>query len=266
MTVAKVHHLNCGTMAPPGHQFKRLLPARLVAHVLLVETADRLILVDTGFGTADVKQHAGRLSRPLAAALGARLDASECAVNQVSDLGHDPADVTDVVLTHMDLDHAGGLSDFPGARVHLSSAELHAATHPTLREKPRYVEAQWAHGPDWVSHDLDASGESWHGFTALSAIGDDVVMIALAGHTRGHTGVAVSTATGWLLHAGDAYFAAGDTAQPRQCPPGLKAFQRMMAVDNAKRRDNLARLSELRASGGATIFSAHDAQEFAALS
>ena len=37
----EVHHLNCGTMNMPG--------APLVCHVLLVETANALVLVDAGF-------------------------------------------------------------------------------------------------------------------------------------------------------------------------------------------------------------------------
>lgn len=36
----KVHHLNCGTMRPPG-------TPTLVCHVLLVETDNGLVLVDT---------------------------------------------------------------------------------------------------------------------------------------------------------------------------------------------------------------------------
>ena len=41
----KVHHLNCGTMHPYG------VPT-IVCHVLLVETDNGLVLVDTGYGVA----------------------------------------------------------------------------------------------------------------------------------------------------------------------------------------------------------------------
>ena len=78
------------------------------------------------------------------------------------------ADVTDVVLTPLDLDHAGGLSDFPTARVHVHEAELAAATAPTLREKARYLPVQWAHSPQWVTH--TTAGESWMGLSAVSAL------------------------------------------------------------------------------------------------
>ena len=54
-----VHHLNAGTMCPmsarlvngQGGLFKR---ARLVCHVLLLETEDGLVLVDTGLGLGDI--------------------------------------------------------------------------------------------------------------------------------------------------------------------------------------------------------------------
>jgi hypothetical protein len=51
----RVHHLDAGTMHPPGPD--------VVCHVLLVEGPDGLVLVDTGFGLADVAAPARRLGR-----------------------------------------------------------------------------------------------------------------------------------------------------------------------------------------------------------
>ncbi len=42
----KVHHLNCGTLYPFGC-------GEMVCHVLLVETGNGLVLIDTGFGPKD---------------------------------------------------------------------------------------------------------------------------------------------------------------------------------------------------------------------
>jgi glyoxylase-like metal-dependent hydrolase (beta-lactamase superfamily II) len=169
------------------------------------------------------------------------------------------------VLTHLDLDHAGGLPDFPQARVHLHRAELAAALTPRLRERQRYVSAQWAHGPYWQPHDAD--GEDWHGFSSVRAVGDDVLLVPLAGHTRGHSGVAVRRPSGgWFLHAGDAYFFHGDKDRPRTCPPGLRTFQALMQVDRAARLANLERLQELHATrDDVAVFSAHDRVEYLAL-
>jgi len=268
-----VRHLNCGTMRPLGALGGRLTPTSLVAHCLLVERAEGLLLVDTGFGTADLADPA-RLGRPFRAVVRPTLDPAETARAQVLALGHQVEDVTDVVLTHLDLDHAGGIADFPHARVHVLADELEAALRPSLRVRARYVAAQWSHGPRWERHRVpgEAAGDSWHGFGAVSVLetgGDEpVLLVPLPGHTRGHCGVAVPRpGGGWLLHAGDAYFSAGDLTRPVTTPPGLRAFQRLMAVDDRQRRDNLGRLRELVATStpDVTVFSAHDPVELADL-
>ncbi|MFC4061198.1 MBL fold metallo-hydrolase [Planomonospora corallina] len=246
----KVHHLNCGTMTPP------LMP-RMVAHCLLIETAHDLVLVDTGFALGEdrLEPFFLRTSRP-------RLDPAESAVRQVEGLGLDPGDVRHIVLTHLDPDHAGGLRDFPHARVHLHAAELAAATHPSggVAQRRRYLPAQWSHGPDWALY--DDAGDDLYGLRARPLDGlEGVALVPLAGHTRGHSGVAVDTGDGWLLHAGDAYWFHGEIFTPPHCPPALRLAQRFIAVDHARRLANLARLREL--PGRVRVFSAHDAAELA---
>ncbi|GAA3446986.1 MBL fold metallo-hydrolase [Planomonospora venezuelensis] len=246
----KAHHLNCGTMLPPASP-------RMVAHCLLLETGRDLVLVDTGFAVGEDTLDAGftRLVRPT-------LDPAEPALHQIRGLGLDPADVRHIVLTHLDPDHAGGLRDFPHARVHLHAAELAAATRPaSANERRRYRPAQWAHGPDWAAY--DDAGEDLFGLRARPLDGlEGIALVPLAGHTRGHSAVAVQTADGWLLHAGDAYYFHGELATPPRCPLVLRAAQRTVAVDHAGRLANLARLRELP-PGRIEVFSAHDAQELA---
>ena len=257
-------------MCPATARVPGLMPRELVAHCLLVEGAEGLTLVDTGFGLDDVADGGRRLGRTFTVLAGARLDRAQTAHEQVRALGHDPKDVRDVVLTHLDLDHAGGLSDFPWARVHVHASELRAARHPSRREQLRYVPAQWSHGPHWAEH--ATGGEDWFGFGAVHAVGDDVRLIPLHGHTRGHAGVVVRRpGGGWLLHAGDAYFHTGDKESPRTCPPGLRAYQAGLAVDGRQRTANLARLQELHrehgpaGTGEVTVFCAHDKAELDAL-
>jgi glyoxylase-like metal-dependent hydrolase (beta-lactamase superfamily II) len=267
--VTSIKHLNCVTMSPraPGG----MTPDRMVAHCLLVEGPNGLTLVDTGFGTADIAEK--RMGRVFIALMGAALDPAETAVAQVKAAGYTSDDVTDIVLTHMDLDHAGGLGDFPKAKVHVFADELAAArARKTLKEKERYIEAQWAHGPDWVEHKVE--GDSWLGFDSVKAVNDDVLLVPLRGHTRGHCGVAVKRPSGgWFLHAGDAYFNNGEKQTPPTCPSGLSMFQTMVQIDKKARHDNQDRLRSLHAEHGpesgasevVTIFSAHDAQEYDAL-
>ncbi len=254
----KVHHLNCATMRPA------LSPA-MVAHVLLVERDEGLLLVDTGFGTDDLADPR-RLPKPFHLLVRPVLDPGQTALAQVEALGFSVDDVTDIALTHMDLDHAGGLSDFPAAKVHLHRPEYDAITRPTFSEKQRYIGAQWAHGPKWELH--AERGDDWFGFPSVTALGDDVLLVPLLGHTRGHAGVAVKDGDGhWLLHAGDAFFDADQVQTPPSCNRSLAAFQVMMAVDNKLRRANTERLRELVASHSdeVTVFCAHDKAQYDAL-
>lgn len=254
----RIHHLNCATMRPA------LGPA-MVAHVLLLERPDGLALVDTGFGTDDLAQRR-RLGLPFLTTVRPVLDPAETALAQVKARGFAAADVTDIVLTHLDLDHAGGIGDFPQARVHVHAREHAAAMAPSAREKARYVSGQWAHGPRWTPH--TEGSDAWFGFPSVTALDDDVLIIPLPGHTRGHAGVAVRRDDGtWLLHAGDAFFHGGQLDVPPRCPASLTAFQRLMAVDNRRRLDNLARLQELARSrsGEVTIVCAHDQAQYDAL-
>jgi glyoxylase-like metal-dependent hydrolase (beta-lactamase superfamily II) len=267
----RAHHINCSTMCPAGAKliagegglFAR---ARLVCHCLVVEGPDGLVLIDTGIGTADMADPKRRLGGGFLAFAAPKLDQEETALAQIKKLGLSPNDVRHIVPTHLDLDHAGGLPDFPHATVHLHAKELAAAQErATLNERERYKPAQWAHGPKWKTY--QESGETWNGFDAVRGVAgtkDEILIVPLHGHTRGHAGVAVKTARGWLLHAGDAYFHRGemDPDRPR-CPSALAFFQRAIAVDDAARVRNQGRLRALARDrhGEVTVFSAHDPVE-----
>lgn len=275
MPALRVHHLNCGTLRPPGGRLVNgsespRAAARLVCHCLVVETEQGLILVDAGFGERDLGAR-GRGHRLQLRLLGAALGEDEPAARQLRRLGLDPADVRHIVLTHLDVDHVGGLADFPRARVHVYVDEFEAAMRPqTLAERSRYRPVTWAHRPRWVLH--RAEGERWFGFEAvrqIQGLPPEVLLLPLFGHSRGHCAVAVDTPQGWLVHAGDAYFHAGEMNPHHPfCTPGLAVFQRAVAMDDEARLANQARLRSLVRDHGdeVSVFSAHDPSEFERLS
>jgi glyoxylase-like metal-dependent hydrolase (beta-lactamase superfamily II) len=195
---------------PPGTQS--------ISYCLLVETNAGLLLVDSGFGVQDYTQPT-MFTRLFMLSLGMPRAIEETAISQVMKLGYSNDDVKHIVVTHLHSDHAGGLRDFPNAQVHVHVLEYEAVQSPQGFKERFYDASQWAHGPRWVVHDEQESGD-WFGFKnskVQDGLIPDIRLIPLHGHTRGHCGVAIQTATGWLLHCGDAtypFYIANEPAEP----------------------------------------------------
>jgi glyoxylase-like metal-dependent hydrolase (beta-lactamase superfamily II) len=271
MSIRAVHHLNCASMCPVagfllGNGGWR---GRMVAHCLLVETErDGLVLVDTGFGTRDVEGATG-LSRSFRFACGPALSPDETAIAQVQALGFSATDVRHIVVTHLDVDHAGGLVDFPHAKVHLHAREHAAAMARAHRkERERYITSHWAHGPKWEVYAED--GDTWRGLPAIArlrGLDADIGLLPLHGHTRGHSAVIVHDRERWLVHAGDAYFHRNSIEGDAPPPAGYRAFERFMEMSGTQRRASVAALRQLCASyRDLDVFCAHDEREYNARS
>ena len=226
------------------------------------------MLVDTGYGHRRLEQR--RLSKFFTALNQPQLRESETAVAQVRALGFDPADVRHIVVTHLDFDHAGGLEDFPNATVHLTAREKEVADQGrggVFVGTRRYRPQQWDEVERWALYP-QGRGEKWLGFDCvrdLEGLPPEILLVPLAGHTWGHSGVAIDTGQGWLFYAGDAYFHHGEIGRPtRRCPPGMRVYQAMMEVDRTARMANQQRLRDLSISHAdeVDIFCAHDKAEF----
>jgi glyoxylase-like metal-dependent hydrolase (beta-lactamase superfamily II) len=270
LTIRAVHHINCATMCPvPGFllgsgDFWR---GHWIAHCLVIETErDGLVLVDSGLGMRDVEGKTG-LSAPFLRIVAPALDPRETAVAQVQALGYSVEDLRHVVVTHLDIDHAGGISDFPHAKIHVHAREHAAAmARATFRERERYIKAHWAHGPKWEVYSED--GDTWRGLpaiTRLRGLDADIGLVPMHGHTRGHSAVIAKAGERWLVHAGDAYFHHHAMDGAGNVPPGVRTFERVVQVDPAARRASAAALRQLRASyQDLDLFCAHDEAEYAA--
>ncbi|MGE5865261.1 MAG: MBL fold metallo-hydrolase, partial [Rhizobacter sp.] len=185
-------HLNCVSSCPLGGRlmdgrsgsiFER---GRLCCHCLLVESNDGLVLVDTGFGLRDVANPASRISSFFLALLSPDFREEMTAARQIEAAGHRVSDVRHIVLTHLDFDHAGGLDDFPLARIHLLRRERdEAARQTTWLDRQRYRPQQWSSRARWQLHG-QSGGETWFGFQGVCTghgLPQDVALVPLPGHT-----------------------------------------------------------------------------------
>ncbi len=161
----RIHHLNCGTDCPFGGAlfdgFSKGPVGKLVCAAQLIETDGGLVLVDTGYGMQDVEQPS-RLPAFFRSALNIQFRREETALFQVEALGFKASDVRHIVLTHLDFDHAGGIEDFPEARVHVTAiekdlAERHRRGFINAR---RYQPVQFDAVRDWRTYDVRGEGGS----------------------------------------------------------------------------------------------------------
>jgi glyoxylase-like metal-dependent hydrolase (beta-lactamase superfamily II) len=235
-------------------------PGLMVCHVVVVETErDGLVVVDTGFGSRDCADPR-RLARGFRLLVRPQLDPARTARAQIASLGYDPRDVRHVVVTHLDVDHAGGLHDFPDATVHVHRDEHDTAMRRARAiDRERYVPRQWDHGPRWATYAAD--GERWMGLPAVRALDglrDEVALVPLVGHSRGHSAVAVQRGDRWILHAGDAMFDRRELEPGGRVPPGLRAFASVVQQDRRARLASVEVLRDLAARRDVTVVCSHD--------
>ncbi len=189
-----LYFLNCGSMRP------YFPPVENGITCFLVETNQGPVLVDTGFGTQDY-QNPGKRMDFFLKLMRSKRDMNETALRQVQQLGYKRDDVKHIIQTHLHLDHAGGISDFPEAQVHIYKPEYeHIMSHNSWE----YVPDHWKHHPHWVMHEMP--NDKWFEFDAikLENFDPDIWLIPLTGHTPGHMAVAVKREQNWVLHGGDA--------------------------------------------------------------
>jgi glyoxylase-like metal-dependent hydrolase (beta-lactamase superfamily II) len=251
-----IEHTTLAVMGPIAHTATRAMPC----HCVIFQLGERVILLDTGFGTREMLEPNLLIGDDALFKLGHVIDMRLTAYERLKARGIRPDQVTDIVLTHLDNDHAGGLHDFPNATVHLSAEEL--ASFDGTRPRGPYKPYQISHGTKFKTY--DTSAERWFELEARSLQLPpelDAKLIPLPGHTLGHCGVAYREGSRWSLLAGDAYF--DSKLNFLDQPPGLPieiAFQ----TNASARQASLRELKRLRTehAGEVSLFCTHDQHEF----
>lgn len=197
--MSTIYHLNSGTFSPP------LTALQGVTCVLLVETNQGWVLIDSGFGLKDFT-HPDFVTRGFLKIMRIPRDPHQTSYYQIQTLGLNPNDVRHIIFTHLHLDHAGGLSDFPWAVAHVFHKEWTAAQKRQGLLGLGYQSHQWKNHQFWQRY--TKSDNDWFGFPSIALPDFDpaIYLIPLPGHTAGHCMVAIQTETGWLLQSGSAVF------------------------------------------------------------
>ena len=135
------------------------------------------------------------------------MDAGQAVPAQLRERGIAHAQVRTVVMTHLHIDHASAISEFPEATFVVSRAEWEAAT--SQGQLHGYVKRQFDHAFDYRLLDFEGpDAGSFSGFArSFDLFGDGSVRaVYTPGHTLGHMSVVLRTARGEVLVAGDAIY------------------------------------------------------------
>lgn len=129
-----VYPMKCGTIimeadyATPGHN--EGMAARVAVGMFVIEHPKGLVLVDTGNHPRVAEDAAAYWGKDVAAAIQPEMDPDDAVDRHLIRLGYKIEEIKHVILTHMHLDHAGGMSLFPEAAFYIQKDELVAAMWP----------------------------------------------------------------------------------------------------------------------------------------
>ena len=188
-------------------------------------------LVDTGLHSSVAAKPTANLGRITARFGRPRLDPDQTLPAQLRKAGVDPREIKLVVMTHLHLDHASGMADFPRATFVLTDAEWEAATtdrRPFLRG---YRPEHYDYGFDYRTISYRGPGiTSYSSFGhTFDLFGDGSVRLASTpGHSAGHQAVICHLKDRDFVIAGDAIYTIGqlDDAPLPPRPADLHTFRR----------------------------------------
>jgi glyoxylase-like metal-dependent hydrolase (beta-lactamase superfamily II) len=195
---------------------------------LLTHPGAGSILVDTSLHSsvaAEPRENFGRLAAWVARP---RIEPGRDLPSQLRELGADPRSISLVVMTHLHIDHASGISEFPSSTFVLSRTEWTTATtgsRPLLRGyRPQHYDNVF----DYRLVDFDGERvDSYASFgSAFDLFGDGSVRLVFTpGHTLGHMSVIARLRDRDFVIAGDAVYTMrqleGGPGQPRPQDPHL---------------------------------------------
>jgi N-acyl homoserine lactone hydrolase len=198
---AEIVPLELGTFEFPGDELPGL---QGVVMGYLVRHRGGLLLFDTGFGFGNAELDERYHPKPVRIA------------DALRSVGVDIAEIDAVANCHLHADHAGQNWSFEGTPIYVQAAEweiAHTTDHTIL---------------EWI----DFEGSRYEQLDGDRAISEDVTLVATPGHTPGHQSLAVRTAEGLVVLAGQACYTAAEWAgeetplEGRSGAPDVDAYDR----------------------------------------
>ncbi len=199
-----------------------------------IRTPQHTILVDTGFPAAYAHDTEAATQADGLDVFGRVLDLTTTNLPeaQLALLGLQPADITDLLLTHSHIDHIGGLYQFPQARIIIGAAER------ALPEPLYWAEKRPLSWPDAEYLQIEADTDFLPNLTLLST----------PGHSPGHLSLLLNFPDGEVLLTADAI----------SRPAELQEDRFGGAWDESQTRAQAHRLMELAAKRDALVIYGHD--------
>jgi glyoxylase-like metal-dependent hydrolase (beta-lactamase superfamily II) len=223
-------------MESPGGRFLKLKLARALITgqpamsvpcpvFLIRHPSVGAILVDTGLhpsiatdGRENFGSLATRFGKP-------GLEPGEDAPAQLRKRGLDPGEVPIVVMTHLHLDHASAISEFPQATFLVSEVEWNAATRGPRPLLNGYRRPHFDYAFDYRTVDFDRGGiASYASFgRTFDLFGDGSLRLAYTpGHSAGHMSVIARLRERDFVIGGDVTYTAAQLAG--SAPPAPRPF------------------------------------------
>lgn len=173
----------------------------LPTYAWAIEHGEGVIVIDTGQGAHLLET--GRSYHPFARwEVVFRIEPEEEIGPQLRALGIGPRDVKRVILTHLHMDHDGGLRHFQNSKIFVTPGEIHTASGWAGRVRG-YLPQRW---PSWFDPTpLELNAEPVGPFAHSRKLTDagDIIAVATPGHTADHVSVLVQADDTILFLAGD---------------------------------------------------------------
>lgn len=192
-------------------------PMPMDYYVWAAVSAERAVVIDVGFNAA-VAERRGRTHL-------------RCPVEALRLIGVDPADVEDVIITHLHYDHAGNFELFPRAEFHLQESEVHYATGRYMR----YSRLAHAFEPDDICQIVRLNfAQRVRQYDGDREIAPGIRVHRTGGHTAGLQFVSVHTARGWVVVASDASHFYENLESQRPFPTAFNVGEMLESFDRIR--------------------------------